>query len=104
MRHQLCFVAIFFIYPVYQSTFKTNRIYTKDANLAVHCMQSFSDTDIVARGATPQLISRQFSFTEGPATDKEGNIFFTDQPNNKIWKYDINGKLSVFLDNTGRSN
>ncbi len=53
---------------------------------------------------TLQLISDKFSFTEGPAVDKEGNVFFTDQPNNKIWKYDINGKLSVFMDSAGRSN
>ena len=33
----------------------------------------------------PQLISRQFKFTEGASTDKYGNVFFTDQPNNKIW-------------------
>lgn len=59
---------------------------------------------IIAPGATPVLISDQFSFTEGPATDKEGNIFFTDQPNNKIWKYDINGELSLFMDKAGRSN
>jgi gluconolactonase len=54
--------------------------------------------------AKPQLIARQFSFTEGASTDKMGNVFFTDQPNNKIWEYDINGKLSVFLDSAGRSN
>ncbi|WP_224746492.1 SMP-30/gluconolactonase/LRE family protein [Mucilaginibacter rigui] len=53
---------------------------------------------------TPQLVSKQFAFTEGPAVDKEGNIFFTDQPNNKIWKYDTDGKLSVFMDNAGRAN
>jgi gluconolactonase len=52
----------------------------------------------------PQLISKQFSFTEGPAVDKQGNVFFTDQPNNKIWKYDTDGKLSVFMDNAGRPN
>lgn len=51
-----------------------------------------------------QLISKQFSFTEGASTDKYGNVFFTDQPNNKIWEYDVNGKLSLFLDNAGRSN
>ncbi|MES2874875.1 MAG: SMP-30/gluconolactonase/LRE family protein [Bacteroidota bacterium] len=65
-----------------------------------------SDTsaNIVAKGATPTLISNQFSFTEGPAVDKHGNVFFTDQPNDKIWKFDTRGKLSVFLDKTGRSN
>src|SRR6478752_9595746 len=49
-------------------------------------------------------IQTGFSFTEGPAVDKQGNVFFTDQPNNKIWKYDTEGKLSVFLDSAGRSN
>src|SRR6266480_6368029 len=59
---------------------------------------------LIASGATLQLVSKQFSFTEGPAVDKKGNIFFTDQPNDKIWKYDTDGKLSVFLDKTSRSN
>jgi gluconolactonase len=59
---------------------------------------------VVADGAKLHLVSNQFKFTEGPATDKEGNVFFTDQPNNRIWKYDIHGKLSVFMENAGRSN
>ncbi|GAB3510359.1 SMP-30/gluconolactonase/LRE family protein [Emticicia fontis] len=59
---------------------------------------------IIAEGAKPQLVSDQFSFTEGPAADKNGNVFFTDQPNNKIWKYGTDGKLSVFMDKAGRSN
>ncbi|RYY24540.1 MAG: SMP-30/gluconolactonase/LRE family protein [Sphingobacteriaceae bacterium] len=59
---------------------------------------------MIADGAKPQLISKQFSFTEGPAVDKAGNIFFTDQPNNQIWKYDLNGKFSLFMDKAGRSN
>lgn len=53
---------------------------------------------------TPTLVSSQFLFTEGPAPDKEGNIYFTDQPNNTIWKYDTNGRLSLFMDSAGRSN
>ena len=51
-----------------------------------------------------RLISKQFSFTEGASVDKNGNVFFTDQPNNKIWEYSTGGKLSMFLDNAGRSN
>src|SRR6187402_2954092 len=58
----------------------------------------------IAKDTVPTLVSNQFSFTEGPAADKQGNVFFTDQPNNKIWKYDIHGNLSVFLDSAGRSN
>ncbi|HEY0246194.1 MAG TPA: SMP-30/gluconolactonase/LRE family protein [Mucilaginibacter sp.] len=60
--------------------------------------------DIVEPGTKPQLISRQFAFAEGPSVDKKGNIFFSDQPNDKIWEYDTDGKLSVFLDKTGRAN
>jgi gluconolactonase len=62
------------------------------------------NSDILAPGSVPMLVDSGFGFAEGPAVDKEGNIFFTDQPNNKIWKYDIRGKLSVFLDKTGHSN
>src|SRR5579859_5052101 len=50
------------------------------------------------------LVSRQFSFTEGASVDRMGNVFFTDQPNNRIWEYDTGGRLSVFLDSAGRSN
>ncbi len=59
---------------------------------------------LIAEGATLQLVSDQFSFTEGPTVDKKGNIFFTDQPNDKIWKYGTDGKLSLFMEKTGRSN
>ena len=59
---------------------------------------------MVADGAKLHLVSNQFKFAEGPATDKDGNVFFTDQPNDKIWKYDTHGKLSVFMDKTGHSN
>ena len=60
--------------------------------------------DIVASGAQPELISKQFSFTEGPAVSRDGSVYFTDQPNNNIWKYDIEGKLTLFLSDAGRAN
>lgn len=51
-----------------------------------------------------KLVSSEFSFTEGCSADKYGNVYFTDQPNDKLWKYGIDGKLTVVLDKTGRSN
>ncbi|WP_421943000.1 SMP-30/gluconolactonase/LRE family protein [Pedobacter sp.] len=51
-----------------------------------------------------KLISSQFEFTEGASVDKEGNIVFTDQPNDKIWKYDVEGKLSLYMEKSGRAN
>ena len=59
---------------------------------------------IITPGATLQFIDSGFAFTEGPATDKWGNVFFTDQPNNNIWKYDTSGKLSLFMHGARRSN
>ena len=51
-----------------------------------------------------KLISSQFKFTEGASVDQYGNVFFTDQPNDKIWKYDTDGKLSLYMDKSGRAN
>ncbi|MGK6352753.1 SMP-30/gluconolactonase/LRE family protein [Parapedobacter sp. DT-150] len=59
---------------------------------------------VVAPGAELQLVADQFRFTEGPAADAEGNVFFTDQPNNRIWKYSVDGALSIFMEPAGRSN
>ncbi|MFD2784946.1 SMP-30/gluconolactonase/LRE family protein [Hymenobacter rubripertinctus] len=59
----------------------------------------------VAAGATPRVVDRQFGFTEGPAPDRAGNAFFTDQPNDQIWRYDFGtGQLSLFLAPAGRAN
>jgi gluconolactonase len=76
------------------------------ALILLFSVRGFTQTSsaLFAGSAEPQLVSKQFSFTEGPTADKKGNIFFTDQPNDKIWKYDTDGKLSVFMDKTGRSN
>ena len=50
-------------------------------------------------------ISKGFKFTEGPAVDKHGNVFFTDQPDDRIYKWNAaTGQISLFSSNTGRSN
>lgn len=69
-----------------------------------YILTSADDTSLVKKGAQLQKISGQFSFTEGPAADKKGNIYFTDQPNDQIWKYDVYGKLSLYMEKAGRSN
>lgn len=60
--------------------------------------------NLIAKGAVLTKLSDQYSFTEGPAADKKGNIYFTDQPNNRIMKWSVNGELSVFMENAGRAN
>lgn len=51
------------------------------------------------------LVSNEFSFTEGPAADSEGNVYFTDQPNDKIYKWNWrDNSIELFSDKTGRAN
>lgn len=45
-----------------------------------------------------------FQFTEGPAADREGNVYFSDIPAEKILKVDTAGKLSVFRDKSNNTN
>jgi gluconolactonase len=76
--------------------------------ITVYCQQDIVQgpdaVKLVQPGASLIQVSKQFTFTEGPAVDKKGNIYFTDQPNDKIWEYDTEGKLSLFMDKTGRAN
>lgn len=58
----------------------------------------------VAPDARLKKLAGGFSFTEGPAADPAGNVYFTDQPNNRIHLWSTDGKLSVFSDRSGRSN
>lgn len=67
--------------------------------------QELTHQSVVADGARPILLSNEFSFTEGPAVDKDGNVYFTDQPTNRIIKWnEAEGTFSVFMDNSLRSN
>jgi gluconolactonase len=59
---------------------------------------------VIAPGAELQKLSSEFKFTEGPTCDAAGNVFFTDQPNNRIMKWSVEGKLSTFLQPAGRAN
>jgi len=59
---------------------------------------------ILAPGATVLKLAGGFEFTEGPASDKQGNVFFTDQPNDRILKWSTEGELSTFMQPCGRAN
>ena len=59
---------------------------------------------LVAPDAKLEKLSDGFKFTEGPTADAQGNVYFTDQPNNRIHKWSVDGQLSVFLEPAGRAN
>jgi gluconolactonase len=62
------------------------------------------ESPILAAGAKLEKLAGGFEFTEGPSVDVQGNVYFTDQPNDRIMKWNIYGELSTFLKPAGRSN
>lgn len=63
-----------------------------------------AESNVLAPGATLQKLAGDFKFTEGPACDAQGNVFFTDQPNDRILEWSTDGKLSTFKQPCGRAN
>ena len=59
---------------------------------------------VVAEGAKLVEVGDTFSFTEGPAVDAKGNVYFSDIPNNRIHKWSVEGKLSLFHAESGGAN
>jgi gluconolactonase len=57
-------------------------------------------------GPTGEIVKLHsgFKFTEGPAADAEGNVYFSDIPNERIHKIDSAGKLSIFREPSNRTN
>jgi gluconolactonase len=64
-----------------------------------------AESTIIAPGAKVETLSDKYQFTEGPTADADGNVYFTDQPNNQIVKWSVaDGALSQFLKPAGRAN
>ncbi len=75
-------------------------ILTVVAAASVHAAES----PVIAPGATVQKIAGGFTFTEGPACDAQGNVFFTDQPSDRILEWSTDGKLTTYMQPCGRAN
>lgn len=66
---------------------------------------SSQSQSIIAKDAELVMIADGFAFTEGPAADKAGNVYFTDQPNNNILKWnEATNLVSLFMHPAGRAN
>ncbi|QDU44785.1 Gluconolactonase precursor [Symmachiella dynata] len=61
-------------------------------------------TDILIPGEDWQLVSKGHKFTEGPAVNDKGEVFFTDVPNSQIYKIGLDGMVSLFAEETGNAN
>jgi sugar lactone lactonase YvrE len=58
---------------------------------------------ILLDGENWELVSAGHSFTEGPAVNAAGEVFFTDVPKSEIYKIDLSGKVSLWSDQTNRT-
>jgi gluconolactonase len=61
-------------------------------------------TDVIQPGAELEKLADGFLFTEGPSSDAKGNVYFTDQPNDRIMVWSVSGELTTFKQPCGRSN
>ena len=59
---------------------------------------------VVAPGAKLEKIAGGFTWAEGPAEDARGNIFFTDNRENLVYKLFPNGEVEVFIENSRGDN
>jgi gluconolactonase len=58
----------------------------------------------IGKVGKPVKLHGNFDFTEGPAADAKGNVYFSDIPKEKIYKVDLSGKLSVFVEGSNHAN
>jgi gluconolactonase len=58
---------------------------------------------LLTPGEDWQLVSEGHRFTEGPAANAKGEVYFTDGANNKIFKVGLDGKVIEFATNTNRA-
>ena len=59
---------------------------------------------ILKPGTEPEKLADGFSFTEGPSCNSKGEVYFTDQPNDRILIWNESTGLRQFLNPSGRSN
>ncbi|MFS4456255.1 SMP-30/gluconolactonase/LRE family protein [Maribacter sp. 2304DJ31-5] len=85
----------------------------KTLNIALFLLVLFScnayihaqNSKIISDGAELTLVAEDYEFTEGPAVDSKGNVYFTDQPNDRILKWDRKSNtVSTYMQPSGRSN
>lgn len=70
-----------------------------------HLEKSKSEaTKMLIDGEGWQLLSEGHGFTEGPAANQSGEIYFSDLEESKVWKIGLDGEVSLFAENTGHTN
>ena len=61
-------------------------------------------TDILIPGEDWELLGEGYTYTEGPAVNARGEVFFSDIPDSRIYRIGLDGKITLFADDTERAN
>lgn len=62
-------------------------------------------SQVLIDGEDWRLVAEGYQFTEGPAVDGDGNLFFSDVPASRIHKLDVKtGQVSLFAEDTAQTN
>ena len=65
----------------------------------------YGQSPVIADGAELTKVGSGYSFTEGPAVSPEGDVYFTDQPNDRIYKWSADdNSVTLFMEGAKRSN
>ena len=73
--------------------------------IMLNALTTQAQSPVIAAGAELKKAGSGYTFTEGPAVDADGNVYFTDQPNDRIYKWSAeDGSISLFMEGTKRSN
>ena len=58
-------------------------------------------TGVLQPGQGWQLVGEGYAFTEAPAVNAKGEVFFADIPKNRVYRVALDGTVSVFKENSG---
>jgi len=74
------------------------------ACLATPVLSAQDRPSVVASGAKLVRIDNRFQFTEGPASDARGNVYFSDVRASLTYRWSPDGKIEVWRKDTGNAN
>jgi gluconolactonase len=56
--------------------------------------------DIILPGTKPEVLGNGYGFTEGPAADQRGNVYFSDGKNDSIYYWEVGKPVVRFVDDS----
>ena len=71
---------------------------------ATSTMSAEPRPSVVAPGAKLTKVGDDYQFTEGPAAEAQGNVYFSDIPDSRTYKWSPDGKITLFRKDTGNAN